>query len=365
MDLLPYDLVDHLVQFLPRNDLETITNVACGRPELSNWQLMAEQHLEERYLLDIRIFVQDQNEPKSTAKRMKLEEGEEIDDKNEEIQVYVEKHRFTGELVGPWDFKKLQYASLRDVSISFHPWNVSKKHRPWERQKLLSILSLPVATRTDSSTRSSLSVSSGYHWIPDSRDSRFAELALKMIQVVQKTFAKVDIRMTSNGTNLRIEDFIQDYVDQGTFVEHMRFSCGGFEKQRIFQKGIVSLFKERRRTPLTVQIPDNFLTHHNIQQILEHWKNSDGFVASHKDVSQWKDGSGDFVVGQLRKATVGLSFNVWQCINDNHQAFYVHPRANSRLKIQESRYDLYTMSVVPNDPETVKDWNLNLLFGAE
>ncbi|KAK0427414.1 hypothetical protein QR680_010218 [Steinernema hermaphroditum] len=286
MDLLPYDLVDHLVQFLPRNDLETITNVACGRPELSNWQLMAEQHLEERYLLDIRIFVQDQNEPKSTAKRMKLEEGEEIDDKNEEIQVYVEKHRFTGELVGPWDFKKLQYASLRDVSISFHPWNVSKKHRPWERQKLLSILSLPVATRTDSSTRSSLSVSSGYHWIPDSRDSRFAELALKMIQVVQKTFAKVDIRMTSNGTNLRIEDFIQDYVDQGTFVEHMRFSCGGFEKQRIFQKGIVSLFKERRRTPLTVQIPDNFLTHHNIQQILEHWKNSDGFVASHKDVSR-------------------------------------------------------------------------------
>ncbi|KAK0427282.1 hypothetical protein QR680_010150 [Steinernema hermaphroditum] len=84
-------------------------------------------------------------------------------------------------------------------------------------------------------------------------------------------------------------------------------------------------------------------------------------------ISEWMDGSDDFVVGQLRKVTVGLASNIWWRINHNaRQAFFSHPRANSRLKIQTSRnYDVYTMSVVPIDLETVKDWNLNLLFGAE
>ncbi|KAK0402519.1 hypothetical protein QR680_016377 [Steinernema hermaphroditum] len=516
MDLLSCDLVDHLVQLLHRTDLETIIKVAEWRPELSNWQLMAEHHLEERYLLDVRVYIPSpkENEPESAPKRMKLEEEEEIEGKNEEIQVFVEKCRFTGELVGSWDFRRLQYASLRDVTINSYHWEVNRQHRPCEMKKLLSILSLPVATRDDSIAGSSLSVRSGYHWISDNRDSRVVDLALQMIQVVQKTFAKVDIRMSSNGTNLRMEDFMQDYVDQETFVEDMRFSCGFFpETERICQKGVVTLFKDRRRTPLTVQLPDNYLTYHNIQEILEHWKNSDGYVADHKElhmrmpsydwptlrwewrgyhdylphpskrsslllsinflkivkfepwhspvdydwidsvindwkaragmhfyggnrqikllttkedwdklelkygplmmkttgehlpliahssnlasielrkyrncysviaetkikklkrtalesfISEWMDGSGDFVVGQLRKATVGLVCNVWRRISDSRQAFYVHPWANSRLKIQPSRgYGLYTMSLVPIDPETVKDWNLNLLFGAE
>ncbi|KAK0427269.1 hypothetical protein QR680_010145 [Steinernema hermaphroditum] len=516
MDLLPYDLVEHLVQFLPRKDLETITIVACERPELSNWQLMAEQHLDERYLLDIRIFVQDQNKPEGTAKHVKLEEGEEIDDKNEEIQVYVEKHRFTGELVGPWDFKKLQYASLRDVSISFHPWKVNKKHRPWEKQKLLSILSLPVATRGDSNTRSSLSVNNHYHWISTRLDSRVIDLGMEVIQVIQKTFAKLDIHTSTNGTNLRVEDSTRDYINHEAFLEDLRFSYRVIRNER-FSQGIVTLFKERRSTPLTVEIPPDSLSYRNIQEILEHWKNSDGYVAGHKElhmqmssdkwstlqfkwkgkhdylphplkrsslllsinclkivkfeswhlpvnfdwidsvindwktragmylygssrkiklvmeredwdkleqkywssrmtedrfqqrrhlaviahpsnlssielrkyrigymvmaekkvknlrlgalesfISEWMKRSGDFVVGQLRKVTVGLSFTVWERISNDRQAFYVHPHANSRLKIQASRdCDLYTMSVVSIDPETVKDWNLELLFGAE
>ncbi|KAK0427268.1 hypothetical protein QR680_010145 [Steinernema hermaphroditum] len=452
MDLLPYDLVEHLVQFLPRKDLETITIVACERPELSNWQLMAEQHLDERYLLDIRIFVQDQNKPEGTAKHVKLEEGEEIDDKNEEIQVYVEKHRFTGELVGPWDFKKLQVI----------------------------------------------------------------DLGMEVIQVIQKTFAKLDIHTSTNGTNLRVEDSTRDYINHEAFLEDLRFSYRVIRNER-FSQGIVTLFKERRSTPLTVEIPPDSLSYRNIQEILEHWKNSDGYVAGHKElhmqmssdkwstlqfkwkgkhdylphplkrsslllsinclkivkfeswhlpvnfdwidsvindwktragmylygssrkiklvmeredwdkleqkywssrmtedrfqqrrhlaviahpsnlssielrkyrigymvmaekkvknlrlgalesfISEWMKRSGDFVVGQLRKVTVGLSFTVWERISNDRQAFYVHPHANSRLKIQASRdCDLYTMSVVSIDPETVKDWNLELLFGAE
>ncbi|KAK0427276.1 hypothetical protein QR680_010148 [Steinernema hermaphroditum] len=98
MDLLSYDLVNHFVQFLPRKDLETINKVACWRTELNNWQLLAEHHLEERYLLGIDVYIPEQNEPESAPKRLKLEEGEEIDDKDENIQVSVEKRVFTGKL---------------------------------------------------------------------------------------------------------------------------------------------------------------------------------------------------------------------------------------------------------------------------
>ncbi|KAK0427267.1 hypothetical protein QR680_010144 [Steinernema hermaphroditum] len=492
MDLLSHDLIDHLLQFLPRKDLETINKVACWRTELSNWQLLAEHHLEERYLLDIDVYIPEQNEPENAAKRMKLEEGAEIDDKNDKIQFSVRKRRFTGEPVGPWDFKKLQYASLRDVSISFYHWKVNGKHRSCDLQQLLSILSLSVATRADSNTRSSLCVRNGYRSISDSRDSTVVDLSLQVIQVVQKTFAKVDIRTTSNDVNLRMEDFMRDYINHEAFLEDLRFSCDGIRNQKISLEGIVTLFKKRRLTPLTVEIPFDSLTYRNIEEIVKHWNNSDGYVAGHKElrmvrdswmgfesrtqhdylphptkrssllqstnylkivkfnpwhspvtfdwidalindwkaragmylygeqkygplvvktsgdslpliahpsnlvsielrkyrsgymvlagtkikklrryavesfISEWMDGSGDFVVGQLRKITVGLSFNVWWSISRACQAFYVHRRANSRLKIQASRdYELYTMSVVPIDPETVKDWNLNLLFGAD
>ncbi|KAK0427284.1 hypothetical protein QR680_010151 [Steinernema hermaphroditum] len=495
MDLLPYDLVDHLVQFLPRKDLETITKVACWRPELSNWQLMAEQHLEERYLLDIRVDILQQNEPEGAPKRMKLEGGDETDDKSKEIQVSMEKRLFTGELVGPWDFKKLQYASLRDVWISCYRLDGNGKHQPFEMHQ------------------NALFIDGSSLWIFCSRGSSDVDIALQIAQVMQKTFNRVSFCASSNGVNLMVEDFVTEYINRGMFVEKMDFSCEDFEKERISEDRIVSLFKEKRPNSLSVGLPAETLSYENIWKILEHWMTSDGYVAGYKElrmrmpknewptlrwqwrgdhdflphpskrsslllstdglkimkfapwhlpvnfdwidsviddwkardgkylyrnnrelrlltegqdwdkmelkygplmikttgehlpliahpsnlaslevrkyrncylviatmkikklsraalesfISKWMNSRGDFVVNQQLKATVDLDSRVWRRLRDRHLTFYVHPRANSRLSIRESRgYGFYTMSVVPIDPETVEDWNLKLLFGAE
>ncbi|KAK0427281.1 hypothetical protein QR680_010150 [Steinernema hermaphroditum] len=333
MDLLSYDLVDHLVQFLSRKDLETVRKVACGRHELSNWQLLAEHHLRERYLLGIKIYIPYQDEIESAPKRMKLEEGDDTDDKNEEIEVSVEKRLFTEELVGPWDFKKLQYASLRDVSISWYHLDDNKNYRPFEMQQLLSILSLPVATRADSIKSSSLSVNGSA--------CRFAHLVLELIQVLQKTFMKVDIFTTLNDMNLRMEDFMRDYINQEAFLGNLSFSCDTIRNQRISLEGIVTLFKKRRLTPLTVRIPVDSLSHPKIQEIVEHWKNSDGYVAGHKELRMVRD--------------------PWMGFESRTQHDYLpHPTKRSSL-LQSSNY----LKIVKFKPWTVKDWNLNLLFGAE
>ncbi|KAK0402520.1 hypothetical protein QR680_016378 [Steinernema hermaphroditum] len=277
MDLLSYDLVDHLVQFLPRTDLKTIAKAAYDRLELGNWKLIAERHLKERYFLNVDVYIPYENELETAPKRRKLEEGEKAGDEKETVLVFITRRSFTGGSADRWDFKRMQYASLGNVWIHSRGWLAHEQHRPYDVRKILPTLSLPVATRADSFVMGSLCIDS----IPNSRS---IDLALKMAQVVQKTFAKVSVWSSAIGAHLRADNFVRDYINHQAFLEDMRFSCSVFPRGKLPEDRIVLLFKERRTTPLTMQLPVDSLPYPKVQEILEHWKNSDGYVAGHREL---------------------------------------------------------------------------------
>ncbi|KAK0427274.1 hypothetical protein QR680_010147 [Steinernema hermaphroditum] len=316
MNLLPYDLVDHLVQFLPRTDLKTIAKAASERLELSNWKLVAEHHLKERYLLTVDVYIPYENELQNAAKRRKVEEGEKASDQKEMVLVLVQRRSFTRTSAERWDFKRMKYASLGDVRIHSRGWIDRKQHRPCDVQKMLPILSLPVATRADSFVKSSFCVDN----ISSSRD---IDLAMKMAEAVQKTFAKINVWTSAVGTHPRADSFIRDYINHQAFLEDAGFSCGGIQMYRISEDSIVSLFKERRTTPLTMHLPAETLSYSKIQEILEHWKNSDEDVAGHKELIMYA--------------------NIWPILRrewQNDHGYLAHPTKRSSVRFSNRGFKI-------------------------
>ncbi|KAK0427413.1 hypothetical protein QR680_010217 [Steinernema hermaphroditum] len=313
MDLLSHDLVDHLVQFLPRTDLKTIANAACGRLELSNWKLVAERHLKERYLLDVDVYIPYEDELETVPKRRKMEEGEKAGDEKETVFVLVQRRSFTRGSAYHWDFKRMKYASLGDVKFDSDRWIDRKQHRPCDVRKMLPILSLPVATRADSFVKSSFCIDN----ISSSRD---IDLTMKMAEVVQKTFAKINVWSSAVGTHPRVDSFIRDYINHQAFLEDAEFSCGGISEDRI-----VSLFKERRITPLTVHVPVDSLSYQKVQEILENWKNSDGYVAGYRELE------------------MPMSGNRWTALKrswHNVRGYLPHPSKRSSLQFSTESFKI-------------------------
>ncbi|KAK0409028.1 hypothetical protein QR680_004300 [Steinernema hermaphroditum] len=193
MDHLPFDLVDHLLHFLPLADLETIEEEVADRPELQNWKAAAEVHLEERFFLRIRIGV--------LAKK-------DDDEKVQDAQLYAMYEFHRGKVEGIWDLKKWRYAWISNIHLgcSFSH-SVPEDCTAIDLQQALQIASLPVC----SLEKKFCSLEIG--GIPSS----VAHVVQKILNVTQKTFTEVE----NYASDEIIENFLVDYVFQEKFLKYV------------------------------------------------------------------------------------------------------------------------------------------------
>ncbi|KAK0427419.1 hypothetical protein QR680_010218 [Steinernema hermaphroditum] len=339
MDCLPFDLIDHLVHFLPLADVETITKAI----HLAAWNEVAEDHLRERFILNVSVYLpcnddSDQEESKdSNDSEYDEDEYDEDQDDQDDIPskrprlenekkpapflMFVNKSLFNSRRpISHWNSRNWRYAWLKSVYFhSLQPYTSSpdenELYQPCELQDILRIISLPVAPISDTRSRSSLSLG----WIrPTEMDS-----ALNMLNVLQKTFTQTIFCNHGDGIDLKVEEFLSDYLDRET----MGMPCSILSKKILSEAAMKTL------------------------------------------LARWREGSGEFVVEQIRRTNIKMDrctakkFSATRR-HTTYPVFFAHPVVNARLKIHRFNVSdhIFRISVVPIDTEVVDDWNFDKLF---
>ncbi|KAK0400659.1 hypothetical protein QR680_015375 [Steinernema hermaphroditum] len=298
MDFLPYDLVDHLAHFLPEADLQTIAKITGNQPELENWNLVAHEHLEQRFVLDVNVYIEVCREKHEEKKEEEEERAKRIknwwrsrargrrkeENKMPKIRFFIEKW-LPGGGTEWWDFKNRRYASLRCVRVHVQadfeelPCNVNL-YRATNLESVLRIISLPV----DRSAIPEGFLFVHLHQLDDPEMS----VASKMLHAVQKTFAEVNIHITrslnSGVEDPTIEDFLYDCFNEGVFLEEMDVYCCDIRKRKVIG-AIASLFGKKRTRPLKVIISE--FGSHEIERFIESWVKSEGHNGEKEVI--WKE----------------------------------------------------------------------------
>ncbi|KAK0427430.1 hypothetical protein QR680_010222 [Steinernema hermaphroditum] len=86
MDCLPSDLIDHLVHFLPMADVKTIIKATAGSADLAAWNEVAEDHLRERFVLHLSVYLpcNDDEEESEDSADSEYDEGDHYNDAPED-----------------------------------------------------------------------------------------------------------------------------------------------------------------------------------------------------------------------------------------------------------------------------------------
>ncbi|KAK0415722.1 hypothetical protein QR680_012084 [Steinernema hermaphroditum] len=294
MDQLPSDLVDHLAHFLSRKDLRTIARAAVGKRELNNWAVVAEDHQEERYLLDVDICLPLRNS-----------------NEQQKILLSVRKQLFNAEGSEQWDFKKRNFAWIRSVIIS--PNSLTDGHRPCNFEEVVRVLSIPVVPREDG--RSELTLRA--------LNAPLMELALKMVNAAGKTFTALEFISCRNGVDLRVEEFVNDYLGKEASLQRLVINCTSLNKGRIFVS-LLSLFNSKRRRSLRVCLPRSPFNVREISAFVQDWLKSDG--AFEKKGIHWRN--------------LGTILG-WEDIKKEYNpvaGYIMHPTRNSSLELDYDHF---------------------------
>uniref|UniRef100_A0A1I7ZTH5 F-box domain-containing protein n=1 Tax=Steinernema glaseri TaxID=37863 RepID=A0A1I7ZTH5_9BILA len=268
MDHLLYDLVEEVVNYLPRDDVKTIAKVAATSRSLKNWSIAAEDHLENRFLLDVHASVLD------------------LDPDEEEVlpfTVLSVKKGLPYDRSKEWDFTGWRYAWIRNITIE-----TTIHHRPFERadmQKVLRVASLPV----DPSARGLLKVEHNVDASeddvsePESYDSydllrvgnQAVGLSWEILRVTQKEFVNVHLQGSYEGVEGDFAEFAAGCVEKGMFLE--KFCCiDTYEPLGKIFRAAAPLFGRRRRTPLKFELSQASFESADLDAIIDRWWNSDG-----------------------------------------------------------------------------------------
>uniref|UniRef100_A0A1I7Y5T4 F-box domain-containing protein n=1 Tax=Steinernema glaseri TaxID=37863 RepID=A0A1I7Y5T4_9BILA len=250
MDHLSYDLVEEVVSFLPRSDVETIAKVASRCTDLENWSFAAEDQLENRFLLDVDAYVQS----------VFVTEEEYSDEEDDFIEEDVEMRIFilvTRDLpngkVEDWNFLRWRYAWIRHLTIT-----------------ALRVISLPV----DPSVGASFSVEQNMLYRQEALD-----VYCKMLKAVQKGFVKVELSDDDSDAD-RIKELAIESLNKEIFLEKLIFQDCDLPPDAMAEisEAIAFEFGRKRGRSLEVRIPSssNEKILPIVKRIAENWHQSDG-----------------------------------------------------------------------------------------
>uniref|UniRef100_A0A1I7YUP2 F-box domain-containing protein n=1 Tax=Steinernema glaseri TaxID=37863 RepID=A0A1I7YUP2_9BILA len=298
MENLFYDLVEEVVNFLPRKDVETIARVAKESQDLENWSIAAEDHLEKRFLLDVDVHIERTgkwNDPK--------------------VRLSVKK-TLPGGLEEDWNFKQWRYAWLHRVNIYL---TSESTYKEVEMEQVLRSVSLPV----DPSASGILRLQENLRY-PENA-ACLIDLSQKVLQATQKDFSYVIINHSPFISTTVFDDFIADIITQGVFLEHVQHFCRRETQQKIWEAA-APLFEKKRGRPLEIKLWKNRLECEHMELIIESWLKSDGTYES-KEISY------------------SASDTAWRTLRDKYKqilggdycGYLVHPTRHSSLYVSKNK----------------------------
>uniref|UniRef100_A0A1I7Z0P5 F-box domain-containing protein n=1 Tax=Steinernema glaseri TaxID=37863 RepID=A0A1I7Z0P5_9BILA len=328
MDHLSYDLVEEVVRYLPRRDVKTIARVSSRSSGLEEWNAAAEDQLENRFALDVRVYIQKQKKVPDPLKEDAMDADDSSDDSSdgssveEEVEskifLSVLKHLPNGQQE-QWNFLQWRLAWIRNLTIETTVRDCAYPEA--DLHEVLRSVSLPV----DPSIRSVLKVDHG------DPDMRTVGISWKILQATQKdAFADVFLRNCKNGDPDEFGDLVSNWIQRGGIWEKLR--CDGSFPPKKAIEAVAPLFGGNRGRPLELELPDVCINPDFVLLIIDNWWNSDG-TFEEKQVT-WK---------QSRRASVwnrieNKSKNRKKCNHnftmlDSDSGYLVHHSRRSTLSI--------------------------------
>uniref|UniRef100_A0A1I7ZV45 F-box domain-containing protein n=1 Tax=Steinernema glaseri TaxID=37863 RepID=A0A1I7ZV45_9BILA len=304
MDHLFYDLVEGIVNFLPRKDVETIDRVAARSPVLKNWSIAAEYHLEKRFLLDVDVRVEE-HKKKKIEPRVRLIAKKILPDGSQEI----------------WKAKpgspQWMYAWLRNVTISSRYSTITTRSQEAEmhrRDVMLRTVTLPVDPSAGASLRGDFPVASDLFW--------------KIVQATQKDFVRVEMKRSGKDPSVACKEAVADCIGRGAYLEHLSYVDARSVQKKLWE-AIAAQFSGRRGRPLKIHLQQYVsFEYEEIGHIIESWLASDG---------TYEDKTVSYRTPRRLHATWPLLKEKYHFVMERkHVGYLAHPTRRSSLYIDKN-----------------------------